>query len=366
MLRLTASGGMSAHDEEGHLVFGAKHYVPILKWKKAEQDALKALSEHARAIITPLLEIVEDDPDVAAKQAAKIVQCWGKQNMFFLDPGTLSDSFTEDGRSGAEVLFEAAQSHGLPFVPVTDLSEPSEVTGAVGKYSGRGACIRLSPDDVVEDGLERRLLARLKAIGVQPMQTDLLLDIGSIENEKPGSVFLKASGLFQQVPLAQPWRTITVAATAFPYSMARLPRNTISRVQRTEWLVWRVLILQIGKSRQTVPAFGDYGIQHPELIEFARPMRMSANIRYAIEKDWLIAKGEDVYGEAGFDQAYNIAKTLSENPAFLGETHCAGCAAIMRMARREGGPGNATRWRWVGTVHHLTLTANQVASVSAL
>lgn len=349
-------------------MFGAKHYVPILKWKKAEQDALKSLAEPVRDKITPLLEIVDDEPEpeVVEKQAARIAQCWGQQRSLFLDPGSLAESFTEDGRSGAEILFEAAEGHGLSFVPVTELSASAEVTAAVQKYSSRGICVRISPDDVLEDGLPRRLLARLRLIGVEPEQTDLLLDIGSIEHEQVGPAFLKANGLFQQVPTDRPWRTITVAATAFPYSMAGLPPNAVSRIPRREWLVWRVLILRVAQSRFMVPAFGDYGIQHPELIEFAPPMRMSANIRYALETEWLIAKGEDLFGEKGYKQIYEVAKRLSDDPAFLGEAHCPGCTTIARLARGEGRTGNPTTWRWVGTVHHLTLVANQVASVSDL
>lgn len=38
-----------------------KHYVPVLRWKPAEQRALIALSPKLKGIITPLIEILPTD-----------------------------------------------------------------------------------------------------------------------------------------------------------------------------------------------------------------------------------------------------------------------------------------------------------------
>src|SRR4030042_3011932 len=77
-------------------MFDSKHYVPILKWKRAEQGALKELEEKHKRIITPLIQFVmpknkpEDKlEDVIARfdgQLAeipgKIIDIWGKSPIF--------------------------------------------------------------------------------------------------------------------------------------------------------------------------------------------------------------------------------------------------------------------------------------------
>ena len=35
-----------------------RHYIPILKWKRAEEGALKALREDQKKYITPLIQFV--------------------------------------------------------------------------------------------------------------------------------------------------------------------------------------------------------------------------------------------------------------------------------------------------------------------
>jgi len=72
-------------------MFDSKHYVPILKWKRAEQGALKALREDQKRHITPLIQFVmpkykpgENLKNVVAKFEEqlpqipeKIIETWG-------------------------------------------------------------------------------------------------------------------------------------------------------------------------------------------------------------------------------------------------------------------------------------------------
>ena len=48
------------------VTFGADHYVPVLKVKRGEKKALQTIAAPLRSRITPLLEIVERNPDKAS------------------------------------------------------------------------------------------------------------------------------------------------------------------------------------------------------------------------------------------------------------------------------------------------------------
>ena len=77
-------------------MFDSKHYVPILKWKRAEQGALKALEEKHKKNITPLIQFVmprtkpeEQLADIIkrfegqlAEVSAKIIEVWGYSPIF--------------------------------------------------------------------------------------------------------------------------------------------------------------------------------------------------------------------------------------------------------------------------------------------
>lgn len=41
--------------------FDSKHYVPILRWKQAEQTALAQLYKHDSICLTPLVELVPEN-----------------------------------------------------------------------------------------------------------------------------------------------------------------------------------------------------------------------------------------------------------------------------------------------------------------
>jgi hypothetical protein len=69
--------------EEGKKMFDRKHYVPILRWKRGEQIALRELFHADRSAMTPMVESHSNDdtqPNVIAKQVAKN---WGSSPMFF-------------------------------------------------------------------------------------------------------------------------------------------------------------------------------------------------------------------------------------------------------------------------------------------
>ena len=110
--------------------------------------------------------------------------------------------------------------------------------------------------------------------------------------------------------------------------------------------------------------FADYAISHPYTKELdPRTMRMSASIRYTTSNNWLVLKGRNVR-QYGFDQYFELAKELIERPEYADRDFSWGDKYIADCALGMTGPGNATTWRKVGTNHHITLVARQIAKLS--
>lgn len=109
-------------------------------------------------------------------------------------------------------------------------------------------------------------------------------------------------------------------------------------------------------------AFGDYAIANPVYV----PVNYtgSANIRYTITNEWLIYRGRTLKGPVygGYNQFRVLAQQLSQDQAFCGAGFSWGDAEIVARGQGQNGPGNATTWRAVGTNHHITFVARELAS----
>jgi hypothetical protein len=135
---------------------------------------------------------------------------------------------------------------------------------------------------------------------------------------------------------------------------------SVERLARCDWTLWSGVV---AKTLPRVPAFVDYAISHPELSDpDPRTMRASATIRYTAATVWVVVKERWLRKYGGFAQFQLAATKLMAQPEWGLPTHCLGCAFIDACAA-AGPTGNLTVWRRVGTVHHLTTTAAQLASL---
>jgi hypothetical protein len=348
-------------------MFDHTHYVPILKGKQGEYSALQLLSPPAKAQLTPLIEVMLSSKGASDLQkglkdlAINLTKSWDTGRPLFVDLGLMPGGGT---RLAARV-FREIRAKGLQAIPVTDLDRTSDYQQAVAqlnKEDGLGMCVRLHDGDFEDpERLQIRLQDLLGASGITPGEVDVVIDLRDIAP----SYLARLTGLSRTnlatLPHRDDWRTLTAASTAFPESMAGLPAHQVSTRVRADWALWRGLVSGTQKPKR-LPTFGDYAIQHPELVEYDPiTMRVSPNIRYASGDVWLILRGKSVKAQ-GWEQVYGLARELVKRPEFRGAEHCWGCGYISRTAQREEKTGGGTVWRRVGTVHHLTTVIEQLSS----
>ena len=160
-------------------------------------------------------------------------------------------------------------------------------------------------------------------------------------------------------PSHQEWRTLTVAACAFPVSMGSVQRHAHEFVERADWLAWRNYLHAERGNLVRLPTYSDYAIQHPLGVEGFDPriMQVSATIRYTTSDHWLLIKGESTRSTLPSSQFPALATRLVYGHLqqhFAGENHCLGCGAMKAAADGADGYGSAGAWRTLGTVHHLS------------
>lgn len=223
------------------------------------------------------------------------------------------------------------------------------------KY-GAAICVRLSPEELKLSGSEGLIHKRLTHFGAVPASTDLVVDRGWVDGQS-----FTYEEFAELIPWQSSWQTITCLAGSFPEDLSRLTRGKIHRLARFEWRQWRSLQSWPGRR----PAFGDYAIQHVLSREPVAVPNYSASIRYTVENDFVVLRGEGVLNEngPGFDQYNGWAKLLLEMPEYFGASFSAGDHYVAERASNWRSSGNAQTWLQAGFSHHVTATALQVVGL---
>lgn len=367
-------------------MFNQQHYVPILKWKRAEQGALESLDSKNKQYITPLIQLVmpkqkpEDNFEALVEKFKKqlnkipdnIIKVWGKEPIFV----DFSLLFTTELKiESINTILTAGKTIGAVFIPVIHLSDEEEIKNtmcSLAKKSGNGICLRLICPDFFDISnpikLNSDISEFLLKYGLNPESVDLLIDIKEIGNDASKyDRYFEASQNIYDLPR---WRTYTFAGGSFPEDLSSCKLDDENPIPRIEWNK-----LQEKNANETLirkPTFSDYTIQYPIYREVSQFFHPTTSIKYTQNDHWLIMKGK----KQKFELYLANAAILINDKRFLGENYSEGDKYISEKAKhfpeymkekKNGqdikGTGSTESWLKAGINHHLTLVANQVASL---
>ncbi|HEY5941391.1 MAG TPA: beta family protein [Solirubrobacterales bacterium] len=360
------------------------YYVPFLKGKQGELDALSHVEREDRENLTPLIEIgpIEINPKTGADAetldkalegtAAKIAKAWGSLDFCFVDlPGFEPTARLEDGRHPVARFFDDAKAVDLAALPVTgldrDAAQLEAIAGTQPALNNRVAIRLRRPELQNPESLEAELRRITAILEIGLPQIDLLLDFGPILKSEAAAIKGEAEGAIKRLPEIDSWRSLTLCAGAFPKSVStEVKPGETGEIERREWELWKALADGGRLPRQ--PAFGDYGVASPEwLLGFdSEVISPGAKIFYSRENDWLVVRGRSLkskkYGK--YKQYRALAEQIVNSGSFQGNEHCWGDDYIAKCARGEVGTGSLKSWVTVATSHHLGVVTHELASLS--
>jgi hypothetical protein len=356
--------------------FDHRHYVPFLRWKQGEYLAMSRLSIPAKEFITPLIEVPEIGFDFEANTlarsldvhlspfATRIRKHWQMRPCFVdlnrIDPSTMM----ADGRHPVIFVFADLRSKNCMAIPVIGINRNRQYKQAVQQVvsqDNHGLCLRVSIEDSAKENIKTSIDALLNKIGIDVIVCDLVIDLDA-PNFDPVDGFTTLVGeIVKAFPYLSKWRTFTIAGTSFPSSMAEITPGT-GAIPRFEWLLYKRLVAILKKARVRLPSFGDYVINHPDVLKVdMRIIKPSATVRYTIDDAWLIAKGSNVR-DNGFGQYRDLCKTIVKSGFFLGPKFSAGDEGIANCAAGTSETGNLSTWRRIGTNHHLEKVVRDISN----
>jgi hypothetical protein len=344
-------------------------YVPVLKGRQGEFNALAEVQLATRRGMMPLLEVVPADPadplgviDDCRKAVEKLAKVW--QAPVLLDGGLLDLSLDLrlDARGPLWELSEHARAALLPAVPVLRLGDDILArtdAAAACEQDGNGLCVRMVEQDLDEepDDLDQALDDLLRQVGVGRADTDLLLDTGAVDGDLAvrGGARIVLS-LLRSLASLQDWRSVTVVGGAFPEDLSGFQPWVLGRRPRFDASLYdRVMSKRLPRD----PDYGDYAVAHP-LLRTGQPFAPPPQLRYTTASDWLVLKGRR-NDPRGYNQFFDVCDVVSGQPEFSGPE--LGIADVRIAAPRDHGPGNGSTWRQVSTTHHLDLVVSRLASL---
>ncbi len=319
--------------------FDQTHYVPVLKMKGGEKEALARLSPTVRVRITPVFEVVARDTNKKPTSADHIETSFKKfkpaveeLKRYFLDCREIAP----DGPEAVEDVFRRATELGPVFVPVTGITRSVDVQAALANRAS-GLALRLTREEFESGVVQTELLSFVKSNGVPREVIDLIVDLGAVDDMVLPGVQALAAAFLTDIPDPGSWRTLTLSASAFPTGMGGLERRSHDLIDRLDWSAWRDGVRD-GGALPRVPTFSDGVIQHPSGVENIdwRTMTPSASVRYTTGDQWLRIKGVSIKTELPSQQFQDLATTLVYghlSTHFAGASHCDGCHGMTCAAQ---------------------------------
>ncbi|MHC4573069.1 MAG: beta family protein [Planctomycetota bacterium] len=361
--------------------FNHTHYVPYLRWKQGEYQAVWRLSDATKRMFTPLIGIPELGWDFQEEKEKKtidelltdfalkkIYKKWGSSPCF-VDLNLIpSSERMKNSVHPLRFVFDELRWLGCQSIPVTGLFRDDEyqreIKAALAKDKN-GVCLRTTIEQTAKKSFKRELDFLLSTLGIRASDGYFILDLGAPTNFQPLDGFTMAiQRIVSKLPYLNDWRTFTLLGTSFPETMTGIKKGG-EVVPRYEWKLYKMLVTDLKRAGFRLPTFGDYAINHPKVLEIdMRKAKPSATIRYTIDDSWYIVKGQNVRDEkyGKFKQYRDLSKKVVDSRYYCGSNFSWGDDYIQKCANKESSTGRLMTWRQVGTSHHIEKVIGDIAS----
>jgi hypothetical protein len=374
-------------------------YVPILKAKEGEFDALVHLSERANNQIVPWFDVPQLDEKTRKnseerlelpiesflnKKALGIADAWLGKPIFcesksiFMDlPRWAPNAQTENGEHVLPYFRNRLEHLGVIVNPVIkydvwgDLAYVNAIK-SIRLENGRNFCIRLNMDVDTADDIKadpeyvaERLSDIVEQLNIDPSKTYLLVDFGDVSGqtysiEEMINIVKQVISLIKGVGSLQ----IMLAGSSLPTSinLAVKEKDSTGLVLRKEMVVWQAL-LSDSQSQDII--FADYGVRNPSSNDESIPCpNANGKIRYTVGKQYFIVRGYQLNIGLKYHQYHDLAHAVVNSEHYLSSKFSWGDKQIFLYSNPEYRSGNPTTWITIDTNHHIEAVVMEVLEFS--
>lgn len=321
------------------------NYVPILKWKQGEKNALYYLSDSVKDRIVPLIEIVSFNNKNNKKQK----NYWDNRPFYLYINNELHGN---NLKKFNKIKNEYNNNY---TIPVITNKNTDEIINNFIYTSNNGFAIRINKLEFKEID---NIIYRVNNLDYN-MEIDLILDLFNISSaDLDVENIFYLSNIINKLYDSIKFRRIIIASTAIPNSMSEYEKHKIIQIERYEIKLFEKL------SKKVYPklVFSDYCTKYYKYMEYNHFVHKYFNIKYTTNDYYLLVKGE--LDKKGFEKE-NISflcKLLTLDSRYCGENYSFGDKYIYDRSGSDLslGYGNATTWITNCINHHITFTSNNI------
>lgn len=251
-------------------------YVPALRWRQAEYQALLRLDESVKDRIVPFITIPPIEFDFEAGTLSKSVHehvrpfvaryknKWGCRAAWVALDESIATGRMDGGDHVFDYVLDGLRCHGGLAIPALRLDCPPEAKAAVARgvsfdRHGVGAVAKL--EDLMQPDVRARVLALVTEVGARPDEADVIIDMGAPEYA-PYEDFAEALvNVLLNFGDLHVFRNLVLIGTAMPDSMSSVGKGS-GEIPRHDWLFYRILANRL-LSGMRRPVYGDHTIVHP-------------------------------------------------------------------------------------------------------
>lgn len=326
-------------------------YVPILKSKKGELDALKHIN---RSELTPLLEVLSPE-----KAAISIPKAWDFNQyplwiQLFDDPEAENPNFPDTVHDFFNKLGPTALI--TPVLTVSEELETLQAYSGLSMVQSNGVTLRIDVEALIDPSVDiaSYIDDTLHELGMRQKDVNLLVDGGFLEGTPIVQSTLAVQAL-QTLNIAS-WRMTVLAFSAFPFELGKVAqKSSTTAIPRDDAQAFTLTV----QATEMTLIYSDYGVGNPSYSQAA--FSPIPNLKYAAGSNWMIHRASSRSNPA--PQIQSIASDIVSAPYYGGPSFSEADSKIDAIASASSGPGNATTHVEIGMNRHFHVVLDRLATL---
>ena len=350
-------------------------YVPAIRWRQGEYQALFRLAPAAKERVVPYVTIPEIEFDFEEWRPKKTVQehvhpfaarfkaKWGQRPAWIAVHPSIADQSMDDGRDILTYVFDALRAFRAMAVPAIPLDANPAIVAkvrAIARNDGQGVAVSVRLEDLMKPSPRVRLQVLAAALNVGLDEIDLIIDLGA-PNFEPYDAFAGALiAAMGRLGDLDGFRNFVLVGTAIPQTFKDVAKGA-DQLTRHDWLFYCRLIGKIPPWMRR-PNYGDHTIVHPEFTPIdMRKIKSAGKLIYTTTGAWEIRKGGAFRDHP--EQMHAHCASIVASGKFSGSAYSSGDDYIAKCAVRTEKPSNQPWWKYVTINHHITYVLDDLAKL---
>lgn len=339
-------------------------YVPILKWKQGEQEALKKLNNEHTKRIFPLIEIVDYE------ESEKVIK-----DLLSFDYGPIYVDTIIAAEDDRDILLsivkEGIKNNKLIF-PVCYFDDLYDIILKFPKELNR-IIIRIPiPEDIYGPSYDDIFSSIQKYKSNNNIILDLMLDLASITDRGTANRQLRdLKEVIDNYLFGNSfYNSIIICSTSFPQDISNVPAGTKESFDRYDIKIFEKILKNVKYANiKDKFIYSDYGVTKftDSEIDFSKlRYGILPKIKYTLDYEYIVLKGQRNQITREIVKSYiDLAKEVYESDYYYGENFSFGDLEIKERALllNKKGPGSNKNWVTISANHHIAVVIEQLSSL---